>query len=383
VPARAARCDRDLIDREQFLFGEIQPAEFRKTFFGDETTTLTWDMTDLVDGNAANNEISAVQANSGGGFLHIILSTVYDSAFDPTKAAFRFDNVRLLPRVVSSEWTGLAPDPDNNGANGNAAVGLWHASQNWTLGVAGAYDSVATFGTNGGLLTGAQTVNTNQSTPIGTINFNNAAGYTIGGTGSITLRTNSGLAGMNVQAGSHAINVPVTIGSDAVITVTPAASTLTIGQMQAGTAALTKAGAGVLAVNNVRGGALTVNGGTLSMLANGTNAGTSRVSSLAITGGSRVDLRDNDLIVTSGTYNAVRTLISSARAGGAWTGSGLTSSTAAAAVPKNKTLGTLTVLITHNAVIADMADRVIHLSDGHIIDIQVNKNRRPVRSLAW
>jgi hypothetical protein len=35
--------------------------------------------------------------------------------------------------------------------------------------------------------------------------------------------------------------VPVTIGSDAVITVTPAASTLTIGQMQAGTAALTKA----------------------------------------------------------------------------------------------------------------------------------------------
>jgi putative ABC transport system ATP-binding protein len=49
----------------------------------------------------------------------------------------------------------------------------------------------------------------------------------------------------------------------------------------------------------------------------------------------------------------------------------------------NQTLGTLTVLITHNAVIADMADRVIHLSDGHIIDIRENKHRRPVRSLAW
>jgi len=49
----------------------------------------------------------------------------------------------------------------------------------------------------------------------------------------------------------------------------------------------------------------------------------------------------------------------------------------------NKTLATLTVVITHNAVIADMADRVIHLSDGHIVDIQVNKSRRPVRSLAW
>jgi len=49
----------------------------------------------------------------------------------------------------------------------------------------------------------------------------------------------------------------------------------------------------------------------------------------------------------------------------------------------NRSIGTLTVLITHNAVIADMADRVIHLSDGHIIDIRENKSRRPVRSLAW
>jgi putative ABC transport system ATP-binding protein len=49
----------------------------------------------------------------------------------------------------------------------------------------------------------------------------------------------------------------------------------------------------------------------------------------------------------------------------------------------NETLGTLTIVITHNAVIADMADRVIHLSDGHIVDIQENKSRRPVRSLAW
>jgi putative ABC transport system ATP-binding protein len=49
----------------------------------------------------------------------------------------------------------------------------------------------------------------------------------------------------------------------------------------------------------------------------------------------------------------------------------------------NQTLGTLTVVITHNAVIADMADRVIQLSDGHIVDIRSNQSRRPVRSLAW
>jgi putative ABC transport system ATP-binding protein len=49
----------------------------------------------------------------------------------------------------------------------------------------------------------------------------------------------------------------------------------------------------------------------------------------------------------------------------------------------NKELGTLAVIITHNAIIADMADRVIHLSDGQIVDIRENKSRRPVRSLAW
>jgi putative ABC transport system ATP-binding protein len=49
----------------------------------------------------------------------------------------------------------------------------------------------------------------------------------------------------------------------------------------------------------------------------------------------------------------------------------------------NLEIGTLTVVITHNAVIADMADRVIHLSDGHVVDIRENKTRRPVRSLAW
>ncbi len=49
----------------------------------------------------------------------------------------------------------------------------------------------------------------------------------------------------------------------------------------------------------------------------------------------------------------------------------------------NLELGTLTVVITHNAIIADMADRVIHLSDGQIIDIKRNRTRRPVRTLAW
>ncbi len=49
----------------------------------------------------------------------------------------------------------------------------------------------------------------------------------------------------------------------------------------------------------------------------------------------------------------------------------------------NRDLGTLAAVITHNAVIAEMADRVIHLSDGRITHIERNAARRPARTLAW
>jgi putative ABC transport system ATP-binding protein len=49
----------------------------------------------------------------------------------------------------------------------------------------------------------------------------------------------------------------------------------------------------------------------------------------------------------------------------------------------NRELGTLTVIITHNAIMADMADRVIHLSDGYVHHLRVNENRAPASSLNW
>jgi putative ABC transport system ATP-binding protein len=49
----------------------------------------------------------------------------------------------------------------------------------------------------------------------------------------------------------------------------------------------------------------------------------------------------------------------------------------------NRELGTLTVIITHNAAMAEMADRVIHLSDGHVHHVHENRVRAPVRSINW
>jgi putative ABC transport system ATP-binding protein len=49
----------------------------------------------------------------------------------------------------------------------------------------------------------------------------------------------------------------------------------------------------------------------------------------------------------------------------------------------NRRLGTTTVMITHNAVIGGMADRVIHFSNGHVVDIEVNSQRIEARQLSW
>ncbi|MEQ8844998.1 MAG: ABC transporter ATP-binding protein [Phycisphaerales bacterium] len=49
----------------------------------------------------------------------------------------------------------------------------------------------------------------------------------------------------------------------------------------------------------------------------------------------------------------------------------------------NRELGTATAIITHNAVIASMGDRVVSLSGGEIADVQANPSRRPASELTW
>ena len=49
----------------------------------------------------------------------------------------------------------------------------------------------------------------------------------------------------------------------------------------------------------------------------------------------------------------------------------------------NRELGTLTVIITHNAVMSEMADRVLYLSDGKIVNSHRNEIRLPASELKW
>lgn len=49
----------------------------------------------------------------------------------------------------------------------------------------------------------------------------------------------------------------------------------------------------------------------------------------------------------------------------------------------NRELSTTTVVITHNAGIARMADRVIHLADGRITQVEVNESKLAPSELSW
>jgi putative ABC transport system ATP-binding protein len=49
----------------------------------------------------------------------------------------------------------------------------------------------------------------------------------------------------------------------------------------------------------------------------------------------------------------------------------------------NRELGTTTAVITHNAAIADMADRVIHFSDGRIHAIRENPEKKSPSEIHW
>jgi len=49
----------------------------------------------------------------------------------------------------------------------------------------------------------------------------------------------------------------------------------------------------------------------------------------------------------------------------------------------NRELGTTTAVITHNAVVADMTDRVLQLADGRIVQDRRNPHRVAPEELRW
>jgi putative ABC transport system ATP-binding protein len=50
----------------------------------------------------------------------------------------------------------------------------------------------------------------------------------------------------------------------------------------------------------------------------------------------------------------------------------------------NAELGTTTIVITHNAAISAMADRIVRLADGRVTSVEARKGeKRSPRELSW
>jgi putative ABC transport system ATP-binding protein len=49
----------------------------------------------------------------------------------------------------------------------------------------------------------------------------------------------------------------------------------------------------------------------------------------------------------------------------------------------NRELGATTAVITHNAAIAGMADRVVRFADGRLASVEINETRQPIEELTW
>lgn len=54
-----------------------------------------------------------------------------------------------------------------------------------------------------------------------------------------------------------------------------------------------------------------------------------------------------------------------------------------AIVEVTRDVGATTMIVSHNSDIAMIADRVIRFRDGHIIEVEVNPNKRPPRDIRW
>jgi hypothetical protein len=237
--------------------------------------------------------------------------------------------------------------------------GNWNDTGSWTGGgVPNLAGAAVTFGS---VATSDATVNVASNVTVGSLNFDNTHSYTLSGTGVITLSGETDPPSISVITGSHTIAAPLALTADTTITVTPPASVLTVSNLAPSSVAITKAGAGTLAVNNVRAGGLNITTGIVQVTPNGSGTGVSKVGNLTIATGAKLDLTDNKLIVSTpnsagtwdGTkYTGVSGLVQSARGTGNWNGtSGITSSSAATNPnPKLFSIGVVKVADLHTGM---------------------------------
>ena len=231
--------------------------------------------------------------------------------------------------------------------------GSWAAAANWSAAAVPAAGASVTFGPT---ITTAATVTLDGNRSVARLTFNTAKSVTIAqGTtlavNTLTLSDPAGAPAVTVTAGSHTIAAPLSLSAGATVT-TATGTALTLSGNVSGSGPLTIAGPGTTTIATTAAvsvpitvtGSLafaanptatpllrTLTGLTVSgtaTVANGTGRTLLVTPSLSLAG--RLDLGTNDLLVPAGNLAAVTAMAARGFAGGAWTGTGLGTSAAAA-----------------------------------------------------
>ena len=275
--------------------------------------TVTWK--GAADGTTWNG--SAANFNNGSANVAFVAgeAAVFDSTAPSGATAINIAaNVSPIVVEVNSNSTGNNFTFGGTGAIGGSAVLAKDGTSTLTINNPNTY-SGGTFIRGGTLIVGgsAGSVGSGQIVNLGALIFNRSG----------TLEAPSAISG----TGSIAQNGSGTVTLDGALTYTGSTS-VTAGRL-------------VMASTNVSTSSVSITGGTLAV---GAIAGSNLVlkaPSLSITGSGKLDLLDNKLIVPGGVagtwngtnYTGLAGMIKSGRAGGSWSGNGITTSQTEAASP--------------------------------------------------
>jgi|GEM_PF-1924328 len=174
------------------------------------------------------------------------------------------------------------------------ADGNWSTATNWSPAtVPNGVGAAATFGS---VITAPRTVTNDFPQTVGNALFAGNLSFTVAGASTLTFDNGSTVATtLNVTNGAHSITAPVALARALRQDVSTAAS-VSLTNLQSSTIALTKAGDGTASLNRFRGGTLSIEAGTLRIIAGGTDT-TSVIADLSIGVGATFNLAGNALVV--------------------------------------------------------------------------------------
>jgi len=307
--------------------GGVRPVRLTGNFAGIDAVVLgtgTFSVASNSNGGGASS-LGMRWSSGGTGSLKINnqpafnLSVTTESSADPFVG---YQSLTIQPAATSAgTW--------NVDASGN-----WSTPGNWQGNVPSTIGALANFGS---AIMGNRTVTLDSARTVGSIAFDNNHSYLLAGASTLTLSAGGAGASISVASGSHAILAPVGLSSDLSVTITSAASTLTISSdLTASGHNLTKSGSGTLILKNLRFGSATINGGIVQVAASGQNSSSTSVLSAlpAIASSSQLDVQDNALIISyspadtmHSARDAIRNLLKNGRNAGPasaapWNGSG-------------------------------------------------------------